>query len=183
MAAELGASPRQNRGMTRELLGSTNDSSNSPLEPAMNRILRSTAPRILGALALAAAFATAQSASAAPQPREGEDTLDSKLGRVLGASGGLTSSTVAARAESTSFDVKAKQAELEAAAAGVDQALVAYFPRLSGTARYTRLSSIEATSLGNLVVSPTQGPITGVSPTQPLFAAPGTFPIILNQRL
>jgi outer membrane protein TolC len=149
----------------------------------MNRTLRSTSPRFLGALALAAVFATAQSASAAPQPREGEDTLDSKLGRVLGASGGLTSSAVAARAESTSFDVKARQAELEAAAAGVDQALVAYFPRLSGTARYTRLSSIEATSLGNLVVSPTQGPITGVSPTQPLFAAPGTFPIILNQRL
>jgi outer membrane protein TolC len=146
----------------------------------MNRILRSTAPHILGALALAAVFATAETASAAPQPREGEDTLDSKLGRVLGASGGLTSSAVAARAESTSFDVKAKQAELEAAAAGVDQALVAYFPRLSGTARYTRLSSVEASTLGNLVVAPQPG---GQTPTNPFIAVPSSFPVILNQYL
>jgi outer membrane protein len=146
----------------------------------MNRTLRFTTPRLLGALALGAVLVSAQGASAAPQPREGEDTLDSKLGRVLGAPAGLTSSTVASRAEATSFDVKARQADVEAAAAGVDQALVAYFPRLAGTARYTRLSSIDASSLGNLVVAPAPG---AQSPTNPFIAVPSTFPVILNQYL
>jgi outer membrane protein TolC len=149
----------------------------------MNRTLRFTTPRLLGALALGASLLSVRGALAAPQPREGEDTLDSKLGRVLGAPQGLTASAVAARAEATSFDIKAKQADLEAAAAGVDQALVAYFPRLSGTARYTRLSPIDATSLGTLVgVSNIPGGQQIPNGT-PLFAAPVSFPVLLNQYL
>jgi outer membrane protein TolC len=120
----------------------------------MNRTLSPTTPRFLAAFTLGAAVLSAHVASAAPQPREGEDTLDSKLGRVLGAQGGLTASTVATRAEATSFDIKAKQADVEAAQAGVDQALVAYFPRLSGTARYTRLSSIDPIQLGPVALYP-----------------------------
>jgi outer membrane protein TolC len=149
----------------------------------MNRTLRSTSPRFLAALALGAALLSAHGASAAPQPREGEDTLDSKLGRILGTQGGLTSSTVAARAEATSFDVKAKQADVEAAQAGVNQALVAYFPRLTGTARYTRLSPLDAPSLGNLVVAARPGPVAPADPTNPPFAVAQSFPVVLDQRL
>jgi outer membrane protein TolC len=127
----------------------------------MRSSFRFSASRLLGFLAFGATLLAAGAVSAGPAADD-TGTLDSKLGRVLGSPGGLTSDVVAARAEATSFDIKAKRAELEAAAAGVDQALVAYFPKLTGVARYTRLSPID----------------------QPSFAGvPITFPVILNQYL
>jgi outer membrane protein TolC len=150
----------------------------------MIRTLGLTTSRILGSLALGAALVSTQAALAAPQEREGEGTgtLDSKLGRVLGTPGGLTSTTVAERAEATSFDVKAQQADVETAAAGVDQALIAYFPRLAGVIRYTRLSSIEQTSAGTLVAAP-NAPAGPLAPGAQLVNVPLSFPIILNQYL
>jgi outer membrane protein TolC len=68
--------------------------------------------------------------------------------------GGLTAEETARRAEATSFEVEARRADLEAAAAAVDQALLGYVPRLSGTARYVRLSSIETPIAGNIVAAP-----------------------------
>src|SRR5262245_16360707 len=109
-------------------------------------------------------------AMAAALPRvagaQGEgSTLEARLGALVGRPGGLTAEQVAKRARSTSFDVKARQEEVVAAAAGVDQALVAYFPRLALTARYTRLSPVPSPTLGNLVVSPTAvGPLAPGSP-------------------
>src|SRR5690349_494064 len=54
--------------------------------------------------------------------------------------GGLTPEDAARVAAAGKPSVKAKRADLEAAAARVDQALVSYFPRVSVTATYTRLS-------------------------------------------
>src|SRR5258708_25542858 len=85
-------------------------------------------------------------------------TLEARVSSVLGRPGGLTAGAVASRAEASSFDVKARSEDLQAAAAGVDQALVGYFPRLSLTGRYTRLSPVDALSLGSLVIAPNATP-------------------------
>jgi outer membrane protein TolC len=63
--------------------------------------------------------------------------------------GGLTPEEAGKVASKTKHSVRAKQAELQAAAAKVDQALVAYFPRLTVTAAYTRLSKVTAAPLGD----------------------------------
>ena len=56
---------------------------------------------------------------------------------------GLRPEDVAARAADTSPAVAAAQADARAAATRVDQALAAYFPRLTLSASYTRLSEVE----------------------------------------
>ncbi len=91
------------------------------------------------------------------------DPIASALAPVTG---GLTADDVARRARETSFGVAAKQADLRAAAARVDQAYVAYFPRVSGSATYTRLSSVQS-SLG--------GAIVGALNEGPIFAGPCPF--------
>lgn len=95
--------------------------------------------------------------------------------------GGLTADEVAARAASTSHDVQAHAEDTAAALASVDQARAAFLPSLTGTARYTRLSSVPDQTLGNIVVAPggvEPGPVT---PTTPLAVAPLSLPTILNQ--
>lgn len=62
--------------------------------------------------------------------------------------GGLTPEEVGRAAVKASPGVRVKQAELTQAAARVDQALVSYFPRLSLTATYTRLSETDPLTLG-----------------------------------
>jgi outer membrane protein len=94
----------------------------------------------------------------------------------------LTADEVARRAEATSYEIRARADERQAAQATVDQALAAYLPRLSGVARYTRLSDVKATSLGNLVVAPDAQPGNNPDPTR-LLAMPLTFPTITNQYL
>ena len=68
-----------------------------------------------------------------------------------GVAGGLTADQVAAAAVASSPELAARRADVRAAAAGVRQALDAYIPQVKLTARYTRLSGIDAPSLGNLV--------------------------------
>jgi outer membrane protein TolC len=155
----------------------------------MKRIHRHTTSRILGSLAFGTTLLATAVATAAPDSNEPDATLESKLGNVLGKPGGLTAALVAERAEATSFDVQSKKEELVAAAAQVDQALVAYFPRLTGTARYTRLSPLDPPSLGTVLSAvdnttggpPPPGPIDPANTT--LVAAPFTFPILLNQTI
>ncbi|HKQ69794.1 MAG TPA: TolC family protein [Polyangiaceae bacterium] len=119
------------------------------MTPRTSRIISSAFLRPL----LAGAMVTsALPALAAPAAEAGAPTLDSKLSGVLGRPGGLTADAVAKRAEATSYDVKAKRDELDAAAAGVDQALVGYFPKLSGVGRYTRLSPIDPLRFGELTL-------------------------------
>jgi outer membrane protein TolC len=94
--------------------------------------------------------------------------------------GGLTADEVARRAVDTSREVRARAEERAAADATVRQAQSGYVPRLSGVARYTRLSELEQPILGNIVVAPsgTTGPVT---PGTPLVSIPLTFPLLVNQ--
>jgi outer membrane protein len=112
-------------------------------------------------------------------PAPSAASLDERLETLLGRPGGLTADEAAKRAAATSFEVRAKAADLDAAVAGVNQAIVAFFPRLSATARYTRLSNLEQ-SLGPIVVAPTspEGPLP---PNAPLVSAKLPLPSIDNQ--
>ncbi len=110
------------------------------------------------------------------EPSSFEQTLD----RELGHSAGLTSDQVARRASATSFDVKARRAELTAAAADVDRALSGYMPKLSLSARYTRLSDSGSSDAGSIVVAPgaPPGPLAAGAP---LANVPLSFETLKNQ--
>jgi outer membrane protein TolC len=99
---------------------------------------------------------------------------------------GLTSEQVAVRAARTSFSAKAAEENLRGAAARVDAAWVGFLPRLTGTAKYTRLSDFTPPSLGggyNSIVT-TQQPLTPVTPaTQAIVAPPLAFPLVLDNWL
>ena len=75
-------------------------------------------------------------------------------------------------------------ADADAAAAEVDQAFVAFFPRVHAVARYARLSPIEAPIVGYAVTSPdvarTDLP-AAVAPGARLVQVPLRFPNILDQ--
>ncbi len=148
-------------------------------------------PTLLACLALAPrAFAQApepeaEAEASQPAPPRASD-FEQRLRAQLARSGGLTADEAGRRAARTSSDVRAKNAAVIAAAADVDKALIAYAPRLTLSARYVRLSPIDAPSLGpdnaNLVVTPAgEGPLP---PGAPLVGVPGSalsFPVILNQ--
>lgn len=71
--------------------------------------------------------------------------------------GGLVAEQVAASAMNTSHEVRAKDAEVRAAEAAAEQAWLNYFPRLSASATYTRLSPVTLPPIGAL---PDGTPIT-----------------------
>ncbi|MBI4701100.1 MAG: TolC family protein [Deltaproteobacteria bacterium] len=104
-------------------------------------------PALALVCALVAARAAAQPEATAPAPppaaeqAPAEDALATVLRPVPG---GLGLERVAELAVKQSFGVAAKQAELRAAAAKVDQAFVAYFPVATLSAMYTRLSEVES---------------------------------------
>jgi outer membrane protein len=124
-------------------------------------------------------------------PPAGGDNLDRRLAPLFAPGSGLVADQVAARAAATSYDVQARQADEQAAAAGVDQALVGYFPRLSGSAGYTRLSPIIFPSLGTFgaQLPAQQAAAMGLTPvvcsptsaTNCLYPVPFAFPVFLNQ--
>lgn len=134
-------------------------------------------------LAALAALLTATPAAAQPtaQPARGRDdslTLRSQLTTLVDRPAGLRADEVAARAVKTSYDLRQKSAELQSAAASVDQALVGYFPRLTLLARYARLSSITNENLGNVVLAAQPGAAPAQGET---VAVPLVFPALLNQ--
>ncbi|MCU0685622.1 MAG: TolC family protein, partial [Polyangiaceae bacterium] len=120
------------------------------------------------------------------------DTLEAHLASQFSATGGLTADEVAQKAVATSFDVRARQAEIEAATAAVDQAVYAYYPRLTLTASYTRLSPITAPPLnlggGTALAAPgvvvpdgqQAAPITDINQLQLVRTPAFVFPVILN---
>jgi outer membrane protein len=117
---------------------------------------------------------------AAGDTASADASFDRLISAELGRPGGLTSETAATRAKETSPALRKQREELRAAAADVDRALAAYFPRLSVEAQYTRLSDVGDSELGNLVAAPTAGP--GPIPAgAPLVNVPLEFPQILNQ--
>jgi outer membrane protein len=93
---------------------------------------------------------------------------------LTGKAGGLTAEQVAKKATATSFVTEQKRQEVEVAAANLDKALYDFIPRLSGSASYFRLSKVESTSLGNLVVAPDAAP-GPIGPGQTFVAAPVAF--------
>ena len=106
--------------------------------------------------------------------------------------GGLTADQVGQRAMETSFSAKQSLETMRAAQARIDVAWAAFLPRLSATARYTRLSNFTPPSFGsgNLVATDaptgliTQPPAT--SPTAPgphFYSASLTFPLVLDNTL
>lgn len=94
---------------------------------------------------------------------------------------GLTADSVGARARATSFSVKAQEESLRAAAARVDQAWVAYLPRVTAKASYTRLSDFTPPSLGSSNIQFLATPDGGktVIPVPLAF----NIPLALNQTL
>jgi outer membrane protein TolC len=150
-------------------------------------------PRLILCALLSAAGAVAQDEpevvgapepSTEPVPKSTD--FETKIRSMLARPNGMTAAAAARMAERSSLDVRVKRAELSAARAELDQAVVAYAPRLSLTARYVRLSPIDAQGFGpdgaNLVATPAAaGPLP---PGAPLVAVPGSalsFPVILDQ--
>ncbi|MBK9264276.1 MAG: TolC family protein [Polyangiaceae bacterium] len=89
---------------------------------------------------------------AAPTPLPAPAAAPDRIAEALAPqSGGLTPNEVARIALRTRPSLKVKQAELKAAAARVDQALLNFVPRVSGAASYTRLSEVQ-NSLGTQTV-------------------------------
>lgn len=94
---------------------------------------------------------------------------------------GLSPEDAGKLAVATKPSVRLKEAELRAAAAKVDQALISYFPRLTISASYTRQSKVENSLGGGIpIVVPMQ---QGAKPTDgPLVSGPcpPTLPIAQN---
>jgi outer membrane protein TolC len=95
--------------------------------------------------------------------------------------GGLTAEQVARLAAASSYDVRARSEERAAADAAVSEASASFVPRLSGAARFTRLSTVEPANLGNVVVVPPNVPPGPVPAGTDLVAFPLSFPSIDNQ--
>lgn len=141
------------------------------------------------ALALAAAPSLAADPPAdAPRAPDRTNTAAQREARILPRAGGWTAETAATRAHATSFDVAAKREAIKAAAAKADQALIQFLPRLTGTARYTRLSDIALPPSGFTIVSAVgpDGKPVGPGPVPPnsvLVASAFRFPIVLDNWL
>lgn len=94
----------------------------------------------------------------------------------------LSEAEVARRAAATSFDVSAERAELSAAIAEVDRARAAYVPKVTLTARYTRLSDPGDSAAGSIVAAPGAAP-GPIAPGTPLVNVPLSFETLQNQYL
>src|SRR5262249_2136019 len=152
---------------------------------SLSEIPMKTLPSLALALALPLAALPARADPPPPGAVEARSAaLDARIGALFAVGSGLTAAEVASRAAATSFHGRAKKAEVEAANAAVDQAIVGSLPRLSLTGRYLRLSSIDGVSL-TLASAPTATPgrpIT-VTPSSPLVAIPFDIQFFPNQTV
>ena len=73
--------------------------------------------------------------------------------------GGLTAEQVAKRAVTSSPELRARQAEIDAAQAKIDEAIAQLLPRLTLKGSYARLSPVDASLGGALVGAENEGPI------------------------
>ncbi|AKF09316.1 outer membrane efflux protein [Sandaracinus amylolyticus] len=106
---------------------------------------------------------------------------DDALAAELAVPGGLRAQDVVRAVVESSFDRRARLAEIEAARADVDRATLALVPRVGLSASYMRLSEIEAPTLGFVAapVDQTQGGV--IEPGSPLVSVPISFPVLLDQ--
>jgi outer membrane protein TolC len=92
--------------------------------------------------------------------------------------GGLTSDTAATRVRETSNDAAGKAYALKAANAKLQQALTAYYPKLTLTARYTRLSPLPPLAFSSGPTTPGMAPVVIPIPVNStLFQAALTIPL------
>lgn len=120
--------------------------------------------------------------AAPPAPPPPPSRLDALAAALAPQPGGTTPEAVADAAVRSSYSLRSKQEDLRAAQAKVDQAFTNYYPRLTLTATYTRLSEVENSlggSGGNIVgaANPglvTVGPCAPGSPVQCLLDSAGT---------
>ncbi len=161
-------------------------------------LLLSAGPSLAQAPAVAAPPARGAPSLAAPPAAPGSQGPEAPLGGVtqelqrklqaMLKGNGLTADEVARRALRSSSLVSAKQKAIEAASAGVDQAESAFYPAVTLSARYSRLSDVAPSSLGSLggdgtlIVSPNPAAHV-VAPGELLLAVPVdlSFPVVLNQ--
>lgn len=122
--------------------------------------------------------------SAAPAPIEPPDskilaTLEERLKQIQSGRG-LTSQEVARRAQANSVALEAKRHSIKASEESLTQAKAGYWPQLTLSASYQRLSSIESPSLGTLIgTTAPLGPNGEVDPDT-LVGFPLEFPVLLN---
>ncbi|HKD41623.1 MAG TPA: TolC family protein [Myxococcaceae bacterium] len=95
--------------------------------------------------------------------------------------GGLTPDRVAERVVRVSPDLEARREEVLAAAAAVDQARIAFIPKLTVGGLVGVASEIPASDYGNVVVAP-DSPIGPLSPGAPLVNAPFSIPAAPTHR-
>jgi outer membrane protein TolC len=148
-------------------------------------ILR-TGSRVILVLCLCGGAARAQSNPAASDP----------LAALKAGAGGLTADQVAKRAAETSVDAQVKERGVEVAEARQQAAEASYWPTLTGTARYTRLSAVPPVALADPRYSfvVTQGQpvdattgralnLTGPNPDTLIAASLPPFSVPVNQYL
>ena len=157
------------------------------------RPLRSTSIAALSSLFFVAPAALAQTLppASAPPPATTPAAVDAGKSaalqrleerlRALSSGRGLTAAETARRTVARSPTLEAKKRAIEATNAGVTQAKAGYWPRLNVSASYTRLSDIEAPTLGGgggrLVVTPAANGTVNPTPT---IAADASFPVVLD---
>ena len=145
---DFGNGPRAARGVTpRETdLPSKTTQPASRQQPFIARPRQLSLRAKLGLVGVLFAFSLAPSALADGAGRS--EATEPRL--VVATPGGLTAREVAVRAKSTGLNIKARGRALAAAEAGLTQAWAAFLPKLTLTARYTRLSSYRPTTLQTL---------------------------------
>ena len=107
-------------------------------------------------------------------------SLGERIDALVNHAAGLSADQVASRAVSTSYSLQARQQEVQAAVAQVNQAVVNFIPRITPSVRYTRLSDFTNPSLGNIVFARDPGPIPDIHLER---AIPLSFPTYVNQTL
>jgi outer membrane protein len=105
-------------------------------------------------------------------------TLEERLKQIQSGRG-LTSEEVARRAQANSVALEAKRHAIRASEASLSQAKAGYWPQLTLSASYQRLSDIEAPALGDGSIVVTPAP-PGPADDAPLFATSFEFPVLLN---
>ncbi len=125
---------------------------------------------------------TVTPAKEAPLPAVSTDLvpLPDELANVVAS--GVTADKVGAAAAATSYEAQAALATLESTSARVDQALVAFLPRLSAKAAYSRLSDFTPPAFGTGALVATPAPAGTLNPS-PTIAANFSFPLVLNNYL
>lgn len=130
--------------------------------PAMAQQQSKPAPRRTTAPTKAAKPAQKRRPQRQASPQKKADTMD--LGKLVPSRpGGLTADQVASAAHKHAPSLEMKNAEIEAAAAKVDETMAQFFPRLTATASYTYLSKATlgfgSDEGGNLVGAANSGPL------------------------